>query len=188
VTGGPPAPRPSRAATPPPTPVVSGDPITPAASPRRAIALLVAGIVVFAFGMVTRAPMSPSAVMSGVVDSVQVLPSAAAGLFGRRIPTKAAVVYLPKAPTARVFRLPPAAASLAESLRAGDTLQALLGWRSEADTATALRIVRNGAMILDSTVVLSAQRQERSRIGLAGAVLMLLGVVLLIRRAPPTTA
>ncbi len=126
--------------------------------------------------------------MSGVIDSVLVVPSGAAGLFGGRIPTRAIAVYLPKAPSARVFRLPPEAASLAESLHATDTLQALLGWRSEADTATALRIVRNGAVILDSTVVLSGQRRERSRVGLIGGVLALVGVALLIRRTPPKTA
>jgi len=188
VTGGPPGPRPSRAPSPPPTPVVTPVPVAPAASPRLAVSLLVAGLVVFAFGMVARAPMSPSAVMSGVVDSALVVSSGAAGLFGGRIPTKAIAVFLPKAPSARVFRLPPEAAFLADSLHASDTLQALLGWRSESDTATALRIVRNGAVILDSTVVLGAQRRERSRVGLAGAVLALFGVVLLIRRAPPKTA
>lgn len=188
MTGGPSGSRPSRAPSPAPITVVSPDPVAPAQSPRLAIALLVAGALIIAFGMVARAPMSPSAVMSGVVDSVLVVPSGAAGLFGRRIPTKAVAVYLPKASAARVFRLPPEEASLADSVHASDTLQALLGWRSEADTATALRIMRNGVVLLDSTVVLSRQRQERSRVGLVGGVLALIGVALLIRRAPPGTA
>jgi hypothetical protein len=160
----------------------------PRRSPTLAIGHLVVGLVILAFGMVTRAPMSPSAVMSGVVDSVQVMPSGAAGLFGRRLPTRAVAVYLPKAPSARIFRLPPQSAALADSLHAADTLQALLGWRSESDTATALRIVRNGAVLLDSGVVLSGQRRERSRIGLIGGLFALIGVVMLIRPASPKVA
>ncbi|MEO8140172.1 MAG: hypothetical protein ABI742_11025 [Gemmatimonadota bacterium] len=155
---------------------------------RLAIALLVAGAVVFGFGMIAQAPMSPSAVMSGIIDSVQVVPSGAPGIFGRRIPTRAIAVYLPKAPTARVFRLPPKFAALADSLHAADTLQALLGWRSESDTATALRLTRNGAVVLDSGVVLAGQRQERSRTGLAGIVLGCFGIIGLIRRTSSKSA
>lgn len=177
-----PEPRPStgassaHAAAPPPVPS------PPAHSPRLAIALVVAGAVVFGFGMIAQAPMSPSAVMSGIVDSVQVVPSGAPGIFGRRIPTRAIAVYLPKAPAARVFRLPPKFAALADSLHAADTLQALLGWRPESDTATALRLMRNGVGILDSGVVLAGQRQERSRTGLAGIVLGFCGIIGLVRR------
>lgn len=162
--------------------------MVPAQSPKLAIGLLAAGLVIFAFGMVARAPMSPSAVMSGVVDSVQIVPSGAAGLFGNRIPTKAVAVFLPKAPSARLFRLPPEAVALADSLHPADTVQALLGWRSESDTATALRIMRNGVVLLDSTLMLSRQRQERSRIGLIGGLFALVGMVMLIRRAPTRPA
>jgi hypothetical protein len=138
--------------------------------------------------MIGRAPMSPSAVMSGVIDSVQVVSSGAPGLLGGRTATRAVAVYLPKAPSARVFRLPPAYAGLADSIRAADTLQALLGWRTESDTATALRIIRNGAVILDSSIVLQAQRQERSRFVMFGVVLGFFGVIGLIRRSPARTA
>jgi hypothetical protein len=162
--------------------------VPPAGPSRTAIALLIAGLAVFAFGMIAQAPMSLSAVMSGIIDSVQVVPSGAPGVFGRRTPTKAVAVYIPKAPAARVFRLPPAFASLADSLHATDTVQALLGWRSEADTATAVRLLRNGAVVLDSGIVLAGQRQERSRTGLAGIVLGVFGVVGLMRRSPTKLA
>lgn len=188
MTGGTPGPRPSRAPRTPPKVVVSPDPVTPRRSPALAIGHLVVGLLILGFGMIVRAPMSPSAVMSGVIDSVQVVASSASDLFGREHPTKAIAVYLPKAHSARAFKLPLGRASLADSLHAADTLQALLGWRSEADTATALRIMRNGSLLLDSSIVLSSQRRERSRIVLIGGLFALIGVVMLVRRAAPAVA
>lgn len=188
MTGGTPGPRPSRAASTPPKIVVSPDPVRPRRSPALALGHLVVGLLILGYGMIARAPMSPSAVMSGVIDSVETLPSSATDLFGRQHPTRAVAVYLPKAPSARTFKLPLGAAALADSLHAADTLQALLGWRSEGDTATALRIMRNGGLLLDSTVVLGAQRKERSRIVLFGGLFATIGVVMLMRRGAPAVA
>lgn len=144
--------------------------------------LLVAGVLVFAFGMFFQAPLSPSAVWSGVIDSLQVVPSEAPAIVGSGSPTRAVALYLPKAPAARVFRLPPASAALADSLHAGDTVKVILGWRSEADTAIAIRIQKNAGVLLDSTAVLAPDRSARSRTRLIGAVLALVGIAGLVRR------
>jgi hypothetical protein len=138
--------------------------------------------------MFIQAPMSPTAVWSGVLDSTHVTPSAVPAGFGRRTPTRAVSLFLRKVPSERTFRLPPDYAALADSLHPGDTVQAVLGWSSAQDTASALRLMRNGGLLLDSTIVLHGQRVQRSRTGLAGAVLVIFGIVGFMRRPPPPAA
>ncbi len=176
MTGGRPTPKPAV------PPAAAPAPVPPARAPRIPIAFLVIGALIFGYGMVLQSPMSPSAVWSGVLDSTRVVPSSAPAGFGRHTPTRAVTLYLRKVSSERTFRLPPAYATLADSLQHDDTVQAILGWYSAQDTATALRLTRNGAMLLDSGVVLSGQRRQRSRTGLGGAVLMLIGIVGLMRR------
>jgi hypothetical protein len=154
----------------------------PVRRPPVPIALLVLGLLIFAFGMIIQAPVAPIAVWSGIVDSSRASGSAAIGPFGLRRPTAAVSVSLRRVPQVRTLRLPPASAFLSESLRTGDTLRAVLGWGLfDEDTASALQIWRNGTVLLDSAVVLGAQRRLRSRTALLGAVLALAGGIGLAR-------
>ncbi len=177
MTGGRPAPDPV------PAPVTASEPKLAAPAPRIPLALLVIGVLLVGYGMIFQTPMSPSAVWSGVLDSTLVVPSSAPAGFGRHSPTRAVSLFLRKVSSERTFRLPPAYASLADSLHADDTVQAVLGWYSAQDTATALRLTRNGALLLDSAMVLSGQRRQRSRTGLAGAALVIIGIVGFMRRS-----
>lgn len=185
MTGGAPDSRAPRASTSPRPPIVVGSATPTRASLILPVAHLVVGALVFAFAVFALAPLGPSAVWSGVIDSLQVVPSTYPGTFSGSAPTRAVALYLPKAPSARTFRLPPAQTALADSLHTGDTVQVILGWRSEADTAIAIRIAKNGGVLLDSAAVLAPQRRKRSLIELVGGGLALIGVIGLMRRRLP---
>jgi hypothetical protein len=146
------------------------------------ITLIVIGVLILAFGMIVQAPVAPVALWSGIIDSSRAAPSVTVGPFGIGRPTAAVSLFLHRVPQVRTLRLPPTAAFLSESLRTGDTLRVVLGWRAfDEDTATALNIWRNGTILLDSAVVLGAQRRVRGRIVLVGALLTLAGGIGLTR-------
>jgi hypothetical protein len=164
---------------------VSADPATPVRRPPLAPPFLTiaVGLIILGYGVIAQDPPGPSAVWNGVVDSASAFASAAPGPFGGRTLTRAVTLYFRKGGGARTLRLPPAFAGLADAFHPGDTVRALLGWGGRQDTATALAVTRNGTILLDSAVVLSAERKRSSRTGLLGAVIGILGVISLVRRS-----
>jgi hypothetical protein len=170
------------------TPVTSPEP-TPARPTRRLpIALLAAGLLIVAFGLFVQAPMGAGAVWNGVLDSAQATPSAVPGVLGSSSPTMTVALFFRNAPGSRTLRMPPAFAALATSFHPGDTLRVTLGWGRRQETAMALGILQNGAVVLDSAVVLRAQRERSNRTAAAGLVLGLLGLIGLVRRRSSAVA
>jgi hypothetical protein len=155
----------------------------PGRRPIIPISLMVVGVLILGYGMILQAPVAPTALWSGVVDSSRTSGPAHGGAPGLGHPTTTVSLHLHKVPQVRTLRLPPSSASLSESLRSGDTVRVVVGWRMfETETASALNIWRNGTVVLDSAVVLGAQRSRRNRVALLGAVLALVGGVTLVRR------
>jgi len=150
--------------------------------------LVAAGLLIIGYGLVVQAAPGPSAIWNGVLDSTLVTPSSGPGAIGQPVATRAVTLYLQRISANRVLRLPPGRASLADSLRPGDTLRAVVGYGRSQDTALALGITRNAAVLLDSAVVLRAARQRSSRIALVGGIVALLGAFGLSRRRQATPA
>jgi hypothetical protein len=159
----------------------------PAAVARPSLApsflALALGLIILAYGMIAQDPPGPSAVWNGVVDSALAFPSAVPGLVAGRTPTRGVTLYFRKGAGARTLRMPPAFATLADAFHPGDTVRALLGWGGRQDTAMALAVTRNGAILLDSGVVLAAERRRSNRTGLLGTVIGVLGAISLFRRS-----
>ena len=164
---------------------MSSDPPTQVLRPSLvpAVATIVVGLLVVAYGMIAQDPLGPSAVWNGVVDSATPFPSAVPSMIGPSSPTRAVTLYFRKAGGARTLRMPPAFATVADVFHPGDTVRVILGWGGRQDTATALGLTRNGAMLLDSAVVLGAERQRSNRTTLLGGFVGVLGAVSLARRS-----
>jgi hypothetical protein len=156
-----------------------------------AFATIAAGVLIVAFGLYVQAPLGPSAIWTGILDSAQTSPSALPDADVSSLPTTTIALYFRNARGSHFLRLPPRFAAVANSIQAGDTLQVVVGWARRQETPLALGIIQNGAVLLDTAVVLQAQRQRSFRTVIGGTLIGLLGVIGIIvrkRGAAPTPA
>lgn len=158
-------------------------PPSPRATPRLAIAMLAAGILIVAYGLYVQAPLGPSAIWTGILDSAQSRPTV---MPGSSSPNTMVTLYFRNAPGGHLLRLSPSSAAAATSIQPGDTLQVVLGWGKRQETPLALGIIQNGSVLLDTAVVLQGQRQRSSRIAIGGALLTALGIIGVLRRKRPS--
>jgi hypothetical protein len=163
---------------------VTAEPAAPAASPRSRlpIVLIVLGLLVVGYGLVFQGAPGAAAIWNGVLDSALVTPTRGAGSLGQPVGTRAVTLYLQRIAANRVMRMPPEYAGLADSLRPGDTLRLILGWGRSPDTALALGIIRNAAVLMDTALVLRAARQRSTRLAIVGGLLALVGVMVMSRQ------
>jgi hypothetical protein len=143
--------------------------------------MLIGGLVL-AYGMVILAPLVPTAAWSGVVDSVTMGPPKGPQFPGRTT-RSAMTLFLRGQPNGRTFSLPAASTLTGESIKTGDTVRASVGWASFREMPAAVNLVHSGNSLIDSAVVLREQRTQRSRVSLAGGVVLVLGLVAMLRSA-----
>jgi hypothetical protein len=144
--------------------------------------LIALGLLVIGYGLVFQGAPGAAAIWNGVLDSTLVTPTRGAGALGQPVSTRAVTLYLQRVAANRIMRLPPEYAGLADSLQPGDTLRLILGWGRSADTALALGITRNAAVLMDTALVLRAARRRSTRLAILGGLLALVGVVLMSRQ------
>lgn len=140
------------------------------------------GGLVLAYGMVILAPLVPTAAWSGVIDSVAMGQPKGPQFPGRSSNT-AMTLYIRGQPSGRTFSLPATSKLTGESIRSGDTVRASVGWATFREMPAAVHLVNSGTSLIDSAVVLREQRTQRSRVSLAGGVVLLLGLVGMLRSA-----
>lgn len=157
--------------------------------PLLAISSIAAGCVIITFGLHVQAPLGPSAVWTGILDSAQTRPAPMSSAPGSASPTSSLTLYFRHAPGSHVARLPPASPGLPASIKGGDTLQVVLGFGKQHETPLALGIIQNGSVLLDTAMVLRAQLRRSARTTLGGTIVALIGVIGIFRRkqAPAPT-
>jgi hypothetical protein len=144
---------------------------------------MVVGGLILGYGLIILAPLVPTAAWTGVLDSVQLSRTADLQFPGRDTPN-ALTLFLRGAPAGRTLTLPGSSSVTTESLKSGDTVRALVGWATLREAASAVNLTSGGSVLVDSTVVLRAERTQRSRFALVGGVLLLLGLFMVMRKSP----
>jgi len=164
---------------------MTAEPVAQPSSSARTLPIIamVAGGLILGYGLVILAPLVPTAAWTGVLDSAQVGHSSEIQFPGRDT-RNSLTLFLRGAPAGRTLTLPGSTAVSTESLKSGDTVRALVGWATLRDAPSAVNLTSGSVVLVDSTVVLGAERTQRSRIALAGAVILILGLVGVMRNAP----
>lgn len=157
-------------------------PPAPRTTPRLPIALIVAGFIVTAYGLYVQAPLGPSAIWTGILDSAQSSPPTMPGALDSSSTSTMVTLFFRNAAGGHLLRLPPSSKPLAAFIEPGDTLQVILGWGRRQETPLALGVIQNGTVLLDTAVVLQGQRQRSSRTALGGALLTVVGAIGIMRR------
>lgn len=168
---------------------MTADPVAPRGGSARTfpIVAMVTGGLILGYGLIILAPLVPTAAWSGVLDSARVSRAGGLQFPGRETPN-ALTLFLRGAPAGRTLTLPGSAPVATESLKSGDTVRALVGWATFREAASAVNLTSGGVVLVDSTVVLRGERTQRSRITLMGAVILLVGLVMMMRSAPRKAA
>jgi hypothetical protein len=163
---------------------MSADSASPSAGKSRTVPLIVllVGGLILAYGLIILAPVVPTAAWSGVLDSVALGAPAGPQLPGRKT-TTAMTLYLHGQTSGRTFSLPGASSLNAQSLKAGDTVRASVGWGTFREMPAVVNLVSAGSSLVDSSTVLRDERTQRSRIALVGGAVLLLGLAGMMRSA-----
>jgi len=155
----------------------------PAGSSRTFPTIIsVIGALILGYGLIILAPLVPTAAWSGVLDSASVGPGTGLQFPGRKTP-RAMTLYLHGAPSGRTFSLPEASTLTAESLKTGDTVHASVGWGTFREMAAVVSLTSGGTALVDSAAVLRGERTQRGRSTALGAVILLIGLAGMMRRA-----